>query len=248
MDDPDRHAVLVLHGLGGGPYELQPLIDGLRAVGLRVEAPVLPGHDGEGPVMPASTWDEWTRAAEAWFDELASNRGAVAVVGFSTGAVIALHLATRRPVERLALIAPFFAIRHTGRLPFRAGPIVRMLARIVPNVRRRRPAVRDPEARRRLATLDRFRTFSLPAAASALELIGAVEPTLPAITAPTLIVQGARDTVVEPSRAPWALDRLGSRRKRLLTLEASDHLALYDRDSDRALAELLAFMNEGVGE
>jgi carboxylesterase len=45
---------LVLHGLGGGPYELNPLIEALEADGLRVSAPVMPGHEGPGPVMPAS--------------------------------------------------------------------------------------------------------------------------------------------------------------------------------------------------
>lgn len=196
--------------------------------------------------MPASTWVEWTRAAESRFDDLAAAGRPVAVVGFSTGAVIALHLATHRPVERLALIAPFFAIRYTDWLPFRAGPVVRALAWIAPNLRRRPPAVRDPEARRRLAALDRFRTFSLPAAASALELIEAVEPDLPTIVGPTLIVQGARDTVVEPARARWLLDRLGSHRKRLVTLDASDHLAFHDHDRDRALAEVVGFLDEPV--
>lgn len=244
MEDPVRPALLILHGLGGGPYELQPLVAALMESGRRVEAPTLPGHDGPGPVMPASTWPEWTEAAERWFDQLASEGRPVAVVGFSTGALIALHLATRRPVERLALIAPFFAIRYTSWLPFRVGPIVRRLAGLVPNLSRRSPAVRDPEARRRLAKLDRFRTFSLSAAASALELIEAVEPMLPTVAVPSLIVQGDLDTVVEPGRAARLLERLGSSRKRLVTLPGSDHLALHDRDRERVLAEIIAFLNE----
>jgi len=49
---------LALHGLGGGPYEIGPLIDALKADGLRVEAPILPGHEPLGPVMPALSWRE----------------------------------------------------------------------------------------------------------------------------------------------------------------------------------------------
>ena len=45
---------LALHGLGGGPYEIGPLIDALEADGLRVDAPILPGHEPKSPVMPAS--------------------------------------------------------------------------------------------------------------------------------------------------------------------------------------------------
>ncbi len=243
-DGPEPAPCLAIHGLGGGPYELQPLIDALRRSGRRVDAPTLPGHEGAGPVMPASSWVDWTRAAESWYDELTAGRGAASVVGFSTGALIALHLASRRPVDRLVLIAPFFAIRYTDRLPFRPSRLLRAIARFRPDIPRRGPAARDPEARARVARLDRFRTFSLAATLSALELIGRVEPLLPRIEAPALILQGSLDTVVEPARAAWLLDRLGSRPKRLVMLPNSDHLAALDRDRDRLIAEALAFLDE----
>ena len=243
MNAPATPPCLALHGLGGGPYELDPLTAALAASGRRVVAPTLPGHDGPGPRMPASAWPEWVAAVEAHYDEAARDVPP-AVLGFSTGATIALHLARRRPVDRLVLIAPFLAIRLTGRLPFRVAPVVHALARVTPDVPRRPPAVRDPDARRRLAELDRFRSFSLRAAASALDLIDSVLPDLPAIDAPALIIQGRLDSVVEPSRAGWLLDRLGSGRKRLVTLDASDHLATYDRDRDRLIAEVLAFLDE----
>ncbi|WP_165250126.1 alpha/beta hydrolase [Paludisphaera soli] len=243
-EGPEPAACLAIHGLGGGPYELQPLIDALRRSGRRVDAPTLPGHEGPGPVMPPSSWVDWTRAAESWYDDLTAGRGPASVVGFSTGALISLHLASRRPVDRLVLIAPFFAIRYTSRLPFRPSRVLRAVARFRPDIPRRGPAARDPDARARVASLDRFRTFSLAAAVSALELIEVVEPTLPAIDAPTLILQGSLDTVVEPSRADWLYGRLGSRAKRLVMLPRSDHLAALDRDRDRLIAETSAFLDE----
>ena len=75
---------------GGGPYELEPLIAALINEGLAVSTPVLPGHDGPGPKMPASDWRDWVRAADAAFVELAARQNPVAVIGFSTGATLAL--------------------------------------------------------------------------------------------------------------------------------------------------------------
>ncbi len=233
---------LVLHGLGGGPYELQPLIEALEGALTRVRAPILPGHLGPGPVMPRSDWRDWEKAVLADFDELASLDDQVAVVGFSTGATLALRLATLRPVARLVLLAPFFAIRHLGWLPFRPRAILGPIARVISSIPRRRPAARDPEMRRWAAARDRFQTFSLAATASSLELIEQVEPTLVAIHAPTLIIQGRRDTVVEPSRADWLLARLGSTEKRLILMDRSDHLLALDHDRERVISETLEFL------
>jgi carboxylesterase len=245
----ERPLCLVLHGLGGGPYELEPLTSALRAEGFRVLSPVLPGHDGPGPVMPASSWVDWAATAEAGFDELAAAGEPVAVVGFSTGGTLALRLATRRPIARQALLAPFLAIRYTGLIPLRPASYLRRLARLIPDLPRRPPAVRDRALRRRLATASPFNTFSLAATLSALELIDEVKEDVPEIRVPTLILQGRLDTVVEPANAGWLYRTLGTAEsdKRLVFMEHSDHLLALDRERDRVIAETLAFLHGSAG-
>ncbi len=239
---PRKPACLVLHGLGGGPYELDPLINALETAGLRVVAPVLPGHDGPGPVMPASLWRDWAAAAESAFDQLAVSGHPVVCIGFSTGATLGLYLASRRPVARLVLLAPFMAIRYTSLLPGRPVTYMRALARMIPNLPRRPPAVGDRAMRRWAAEAGQFTTFSLRASESALELIDHVKPLVPGITIPTLIIQGLRDTVVEPAGATWLHRHLGSTDKTLVTLDRSDHLVALDRERDRVIALVRDFV------
>ncbi|MGC8639503.1 MAG: alpha/beta hydrolase [Isosphaeraceae bacterium] len=233
---------VVLHGLGGGPYELKPLIEALENEGLRTTTPVLPGHEGPRPRMPVSTWKDWTAAAENAFHELAALGHPVAVIGFSTGATIGLNMAARLPVARLVLLAPFLAIRYTALVPFRPAMLLRPLARIVPDLPRRPPAVRDSEMRRRAAEAERFRTFNLHAAISALELIEQVKSLVPSITTPTLILQGQLDTVVEPASAKWLYQNLGSTEKELVSLPNSDHLLALDRERDQVVSATLEFL------
>ena len=236
-----RPACLVLHGLGGGAFELRPLIEGLERAGCAVLAPTLPGHEVLGPVMPGSTWPEWVATAEAGFDELARRGRPVVVLGFSTGGTIALMLATRRPVARLVLLAPFLAIRFGGLIPLPASLYLRPFARWMPDLPRRPAPVRDPEARRRIDAVERFRTFSLRATLSALELIDRVGPLLPTIVVPTLILQGARDTVVDPPAAARLARRLGSAHKVLLRFPRSDHLLALDFERGRVVAACVSF-------
>jgi carboxylesterase len=237
--DPDGpHSVLVLHGLGGGRFELAPLIDALEEAGCRVASPVLPGHAVDGSIMPASNWEDWIKTAELTYDELASFGRPVVVVGFSTGGTLALLLATRRPVARLILLAPFLAIRYVGLIPFRPASYIGPIARILPNLPRRSPPARDREARRLLEKVVRFRTFSLKATLSALELIERVKPLVGQIQTPTLILQGKLDSVVDPAGAVWLFNHLSSPDKELSWFLKSDHLLALDHE--RALVVAMA--------
>jgi carboxylesterase len=241
-DKPGKPSCLVLHGLGGGPYELNPLITALRNEGMQVSAPVLPGHEGPGPVMPSSCWRDWAATAESAFDELAVTGGPVVVLGFSTGATLALYLTSRRPVARLVLLAPFLTIRYTGKIPLRPAAVLGPLANLIVNLPRRRPAVRDPEMRRWASSTDRFRTFSIPATLSALELIDIVKPLVPGIMMPTLIIQGQLDTVIEPAGASWLHEHLGSTDKALISLPLTDHLIALDREREHVIAVTKTFV------
>ncbi len=110
---------------------------------------LMPGHEGFGPVMPASSWRIGPQRLNRHSTYSARGRALrqIAVIGFSTGGTLALHLARQRPVARQVLLAPFLAIRYTGLIPLDPATYLRYVARLIPNLPRRGPAVRDPEMR-----------------------------------------------------------------------------------------------------
>jgi carboxylesterase len=192
--------------------------------------------------MPSSCWRDWAAAVESAYDSLTAVGLPVVVVGFSTGGTLALYLAGRRPVARQVLLAPFLAIRFGYLMPMGPAACLRALSRVMPQIRRRPPAVRDRAVRRQMAGSGRFRTFSLAAAISALELIEEVKPTVPSIMIPTLILQGLCDTVVEPRNATWLHDHVGATRKALVLLDRSDHLLAFDRDREEVVRRTREFV------
>jgi len=240
---------LLVHGLGGGPFELEPVHAALVAAGRRVAIPTLPGHEATGRIMPTSRWQDWYDCVERSFDELAKGARPVAVVGFSTGGTLSMLLALRRPVARLALLAPFLAIRYTRFVPLlKPEQYIRWVSQVLPDLPRKAPPIRDPEARRAYATHEPFRTFSLPATLSALELIRFVEPQIPSLSLPALILQGQLDSVVDPEGAARIYRMLGSRDASYVPLPRSDHLVALDYDRDRVLKEIQAFLAAGDAE
>jgi carboxylesterase len=243
LDEPAR-ACLILHGLGGGPYEARPLIDALQARGVAVGAPVYPGHEGPGPHMPRSSWPEWYEAAASAFDRLAETHGSVAVAGFSTGGTLALHLAANRPVDRMALMAPFLRVRHRWYYGFRPEHYLNTVGRLVRRVPRRASAVSDRRLRDEVERVIVFRTFSLDAARSAVELIRVVRAEAHVITTPALILQSHRDSIVDPRGARWLFDHLGTpdAGRELVWFERSDHLLALDVEREAVIARVLRFL------
>lgn len=105
-----KTGVLMLHGLGGSPAELYPLVIELKQQGYVVEAPLVPGL-GMGTDMGADlTWQDWERAALEQFDGLAKRCDVVHVCGFCGGALLAGLIAARRhsALGDLILISPTF--------------------------------------------------------------------------------------------------------------------------------------------
>lgn len=237
-------AVLCLHGLGGGPYEMYPLGPLLVGLGWTVEAIVYPGHDQPGPKMPNSGWEAWYEAVETAFDRLTRSFDQVAVVGFSTGCPLALKLALARSVDRLVLLSPFLAIvRPVSWLP-RAESLLSWVYPLVQEVPRSALAIADPIARAEADRVAPYRTFHLGAVQSALVMIEQVKPHLGKITAPTLIVQPRRDRVVDPQGAERLWQAIGSTQKRLCWLDRSDHILTLDYDRDVAFREIATFFQD----
>jgi carboxylesterase len=95
----------------------------------------------------------------------------VSLVGFSTGCLLALHLAFAHPVHKLVLLAPFFAIRHRWYYLFRPEQYLNSLGWLLDDVPRFRLPIRDGNVRALAEKVAYFRSFNLTAVRSALELI-----------------------------------------------------------------------------
>lgn len=248
-DCRDR-ACLLLHGLGGGVYEMQLLGHYLHEThGLTVQAISYPGHDGQRPAgghrstaMPTSIWQEWYAHIEATYHSLAQTYAAVSVVGFSTGCPLGLHLAAAYPLDKLVLLCPYLALRRQWFYLLPLETWLFSLGWLIQDLPRWWLPLRDPVMRQLVEEIVFYRTFNLAAVRSAIALIEQVKAELPQITTPALIMQAQQDSVVDPAGAQIIYQRLGSSIKTLHWLPESDHIIPLDLERDQVFAEVGQFL------
>lgn len=244
LESPNSdRACLLLHGLGGGVYEMQLLGEYLHQYGFTVQGINYPGHDLPATKMPASTWQQWYAHIEESQQKLAQKYENVSIIGFSTGCPLALYLAVKQSVTNLILLSPFLAIRHQWYYLLRPEAYLFSLGHWIPDIPRIKGLPIVDKAMVQLATEAAFfKSFNLAAVRSAIDLINIVKPLLPQIEEPTLIIQSVKDSVVAPEGARIIYQQLGSKNKKLYWLQQSDHTISLDVEREIVFEEIKKFL------
>ncbi len=135
-----RTGILLIHRLGGAPWEMHELARGLNDQGYTVMTVKLAGHGGSQQELAGAGWMDWLASVRRGADTLASRTDRVVVGGISTGVVLALALAQERPFHVAGVLALSPVFRHDGRAgTSRAGLAFLLPALRVLGIARHRP-------------------------------------------------------------------------------------------------------------
>ncbi|RKD21881.1 hypothetical protein BEP19_14330 [Ammoniphilus oxalaticus] len=219
---------LLLHGFTGGPFEVEPLSERLAAQGWSIAAPTLPGHGDEKDAMKQVTWKDWIKKAEDELKELLLTCSEVYLIGFSMGGMIAAYLSTKYQVSKLVLL---------NACVYYINP-----AQVYQNIAE---AIKS-NFTANSEIIKRYMEKSLSAPVRSIvhfrRLITVLRPELSKVTAPTLILQGERDDLVEPRSAEYIYDQIESDIKEIHFLPQSKHLLLRDCEKEQVFELVERFL------
>lgn len=233
-------ACLLIHGFGCGPIQMRELAENLCRWGFTARGILLPGHCGNTGGLSLNSHHDWKEKVESEYHQLKMEYKEVVVIGFSLGALLTLQLAIKYPIERIILMGtPLFIIREY--LP------IQSLIRICKNFMKRikawkRRCYMESEGYTGYLHQPVDTHFSIPALYGLTEIITAVDLGLKDVKSSAMVIHSKKDLIAAPASAKYVMKYLGSPDKRLVWLERSHHLIMYDKEKDVVFSAIKEFV------
>jgi len=182
-----RKAILLVHGFVGGIYDFGHLPSELEVFrNFDVYSFTLPGH--EKMIVSGVKYDDWIKSAERQVEFLIKNKyKEIYVIGHSMGGAITIHLANKyKEIKKIVLAAPAFRY-----FSFKDGKV---------NMKGLKETIKSiPDLCKNVGTdivIEKVGKTPIKTLIEFTKLIDSVEPELPDVKCPILIIQGLSDNVV----------------------------------------------------
>lgn len=228
-----KQGVLVVHGFTGSPGEVKLLGEYLHTKGFTILGPRLCGHGTTVAEMAKTNRHEWYSSVEDGYHLLSGLCKEIAVVGLSMGGLLSLKLASEYKVSKVvSLSTPIY-------IADKRVPYIKLYSLIHQYVPKKQRKYKVPAEY--LACYDQTPLRTVNEVSS---LIREVQPLLPKIAVPLLVVQAKHEHTVRPESARYIYEHAGSKEKQLIWLEKSGHVVTLDIEREFVFEQVAQFLTD----
>lgn len=241
----NRRGVLLIHGYMSAPEEIRKLAEHLHCAGYAVYGVRMRGHGTAPEDLGSRYWSEWYESANRGYIVLKNTVRDMAVVGFSTGAGMALYQAiTKRNQFKCAVSinAPLKVNNIGSKL---ASTIV-MWNTLLEKLRVGRGKMEFVANNPENPHINYLRN-PVHGVSELDKFMSAVEKRLNEISIPTLIIQGSNDPVVNPKSGYEIFDLVGSKNRELCRVFAERHGIVNGEGSENIFRHVRRFVDDAMG-
>lgn len=227
-----KRAVLLLHGFTGNSADVRMLGRYLEKQGYTCHAPHYKGHGVPPEELVKTGPEDWWKDVMMAYDFLKSKgHEEIAVAGLSLGGVFSLKLGYTVPIKGIvSMCAPMYIkseeMMFKGVLDY-AREFKKYEGKAQEQIEREMDLLADKP----MNTLKALQ-----------ELITDVREHVDLIYAPTFVVQGRHDDVINPKSADIIMDAIESPVKKIKWYEESGHVITLDKEKDQLHEDVLEFL------
>lgn len=235
-----RGGIVLAHGYMAGPLEVRAMANYFYRKGYVVYGVRLPGHGTAPANLAAAHWEEWYAALSRSYAIVRSLTPFVHLGGFSTGGSLALLTAARIGFQArsvFAVCAPLKLQNYKAHLAASLGTLNALIRRVDAHWSKWDYVDNHPENPHINYTKNPVAGVN-----QLMRLIDAMEDSLPQVKIPTLLVQGSKDPIVNPSSASLIFERLGSPEKELTFFERTRHGIINGPGAEEVFERILHFL------
>jgi esterase/lipase/1-acyl-sn-glycerol-3-phosphate acyltransferase len=233
--------ILLSHGYMAAPFEVKGLANFLGRMGYWVYVPRLKGHGTSPDDLATRSYQDWMRSIDRGYAIISSICHKVVVGGFSTGAGLALDLAVRlkQVAGVFAVAAPMTLMDFSSKF----APAVDMWNRIMDRAYKVGPKKEFVENKPENPHINYLRN-PIAGVREIERLMNDLEPKLPNLDIPALIVQSRRDPVVDPKGSRKIFELIGTREKEYILFNFDRHGILLGDGAEKVYRAIGEFVKQ----
>ncbi len=231
--------IILIHGYMAAPLEVRELANYLWEMGYTVYAPRLKGHGTSPDDLETRSYMEWVESVEEGYILLKNMCRHVVAGGFSTGAGLALDLASRvKRMDGVFAVSPPLKLQDFST---RFVPAVNLWNWLMGKVNFEAAKKEFVENEPENPHINYFRN-PLSGVRELDRLMNSISPKLNSVTIPALVIQSYRDPVVNPNGSRKVFELLGTEKKEYLLLNMDRHGILLGDGSERVYKAISDFI------
>ncbi len=241
--DAPRAGILLVHGYMAAPREMRDFAEFLHGRGYTVVAPRLAGHGTAPEDLARTRYQDWIDSVEDAYLLLHHTCDTLILGGFSTGAGLALELASRVGDFKAAFaIAPPMQLKDMGAS---LVPVISVWNNIIKKANLAAMAKEFVENRPENPHINYCRN-PISGILQLEQLMDHLNSRLDKIERPVLVAQSRKDPVVDPRGTRKLFDRIGSMEKEFYLFDLPRHGILLGQGADRIFKSVESFIRQWI--
>lgn len=240
-DSSSDYGLLLVHGFTGTNLEMLYLGNFMAARGFRVFVPLLPGHGTDKQDLSRTSYMDWVSKVKSSVNQLLQEKDGRQVIlgGHSLGGSMVILVSLEFPsIKGLILLATPIRYSIFRRI------VMRLLAKTRLSLRYDQFAFHDKKLFQNPYVKflgKRYKYLDYKSANEAYKLLGDAYELLDSTRLPVLMIYSLQDHRVSKFQGREMYNRLSSRNKRIVWLENSDHVVVFDSDKKLVAKEVDRF-------